>query len=92
MEEIARNPGLQHIIEKSLTLLNIWDIASVKSVNQDFRKIVHSHEVISIISAGKHSYWLNSKMAKIDSRTQWLRCRGKFDIRTIQDKYIKIWK
>ena len=55
MEEIVRNPGLQHIIEKSLTLLNIWDIASVKSVNQDFRKIVHSHEVISIISAGKHS-------------------------------------
>ena len=40
MEEIARNPGLQHIIEKSLTLLNIWDIASVKLVNQDFRKIV----------------------------------------------------
>ena len=40
MEEIVRNPGLQHIIEKSLTLLNIWDIASVKSVNQDFRKIV----------------------------------------------------
>ena len=40
MEEIVRNPGLQHIIEKSLTLLNIWDIASVKLVNQDFRKIV----------------------------------------------------
>ena len=41
MEEIVRNPGLQHIIEKSLTLLNIWDITSVKSVNQDLRKIVH---------------------------------------------------
>ena len=40
MEDIVRNPGLQHIIEKSLKLLNIEDIASVKSVNQDFRKIV----------------------------------------------------
>ena len=40
MEDIVKNPGLQHIIEKSLTLLNIWDIASVKFVNEDFRKIV----------------------------------------------------
>ena len=41
MEDIVRNPGLQHIIEKSLTLLNIKEIASVKSVSQDFRKIVN---------------------------------------------------
>ena len=40
MEDIVKNLGLQHIIEKSLTLLNIWDIASVKFVNEDFRKIV----------------------------------------------------
>ena len=40
MEDIVRNPGLQHIIEKSLTLLSIEDIASVYYVNQDFRKIV----------------------------------------------------
>ena len=40
MEDIVKNPGLQHIIEKSLKLLSIKDIVSVKSVNQDFRKIV----------------------------------------------------
>ena len=40
MEDIVKNPGLQHIIEKSFKLLNIWDISSVISVNQDFRKIV----------------------------------------------------
>ena len=40
MEDILRNPGLQHIIEKSLKLLSNVDIASFRSLNQDCKNIV----------------------------------------------------
>ena len=40
MENILRNPGLQHIIEKSLKCLGNKDIASFQLLNQDCKKIV----------------------------------------------------
>ena len=40
MEDILRNPGLQHIIEKSLKLLRNEDIASFRLLNQDCKNIV----------------------------------------------------
>ena len=39
MENIIQNPGLQHIIEKSLTFLDQKSIAAFRSVNRDCRRI-----------------------------------------------------
>ena len=41
MEDIVKNPGLQHIIKTSLTCLDKNDLASFRMVNQDFQNIVH---------------------------------------------------
>ena len=40
MEDLLRNPGLQHIVEKSLKFLSHEDIASFRSLNQDCKNIV----------------------------------------------------
>ena len=40
MEDIIKNPGLQHIIETSLTFLDKNDIAAFQLVNQDCKNIV----------------------------------------------------
>ena len=40
MEDLLRNPGLQHIIEKSLKLLSNENIASFRLSNQDCKNIV----------------------------------------------------
>ena len=40
MEDLLRNPGLQHIVEKSLKLLSHVDIASFRLSNQDCKNIV----------------------------------------------------
>ena len=42
MEDLLRNPGLQHIIENSLKCLGHKDIASFRLLNQDCKKIVDS--------------------------------------------------
>ena len=41
MEDIIKNPGLQHIIETSLTFLDKNDIAAFQLVNQDCKNIVN---------------------------------------------------
>ena len=40
MEDIVKNPGLQHIIETSLLFLDKSDVASFRLVNQDCKNIV----------------------------------------------------
>ena len=40
MEDIIRTPGLQHIIQTTLTFLDKNDIASFRMVNQDCQNIV----------------------------------------------------
>ena len=40
MEDIVKNPGLQHIIQTTLTFLDKNDIASFRMVNQDCQNIV----------------------------------------------------
>ena len=40
MEDIVKNPGLQHIIKTSLTCLDKNDLASFRMVNQDCQNIV----------------------------------------------------
>ena len=39
MEDIVKNPGLQHIINTSLIFLEKSDIASFRLVNQDCKNI-----------------------------------------------------
>ena len=40
MEDIVKNPGLQHIIKSTLTLLDKSDIACFRLINQDCKNIV----------------------------------------------------
>ena len=40
MENIVKNPGLQHIIKTTLTFFDKSDIASFRLVNQDCKNIV----------------------------------------------------
>ena len=40
MEDIVKNPGLQHIVKTSLTCLGKNDLASFPMVNQDCQNIV----------------------------------------------------
>ena len=40
MEDLLRNPGLQHIVEKSLKVLGHMDIASFRLLNQNSKNFV----------------------------------------------------
>ena len=72
MEDLLRNPGFHHIVEKSLKLLSNKDIASFRLSSRDCKNIVDypGFYLMKLSHQKKSTQKFDSRMEKNDPKTQ----------------------